>query len=738
MPDKKEFLFYDKPKAAQYWKRQTDFPKIFFDWWYDPTSGAGVELDAKKTEYIDGRLISLSRKDTSLLFDTMEENGNMGLQQREYKRRTDGVWMFINGEPVYITGDHYASLQWLPMLGCDNSVEPGSNYGQYYQFQRDFFYFFIICETIEYARGGMYVKPKKTGITQCASLVCCNRAMIKREKNIRMMSITESLCKDANFGFIKYALQKVPAILMPSRAKQNEGEVVFGPPNASRNPLKKRKETNMEYLNNWLCTVPTSRTAFDSFTNYIALIDEFPKIKENTYPDELFTTTLPTVIEGFKRKGTIFALSYVPEKTDRSFYESRQWYKDSKLATRKRNEQGEMIGDTKSKLICHTLTVQEGMFNCCDIYGKPVPHKIWDAIKQEKEDAKNDPVKLQAIQRQYPTNEQDPWMETGREDTLFDNLRLSARAQAIEELHSVGAFPYKDFNLVFEKEPEPIKGSTYYKFDGKIGIRFVRDDEKMAGAEHGKFKWFRPQYTPESWLDKYLNKTTVDPKTGLRKPNPDAPFFIAMDPTNWRIRKKTGKSSKNAISVYILPDAGLNAIIGKNVTNRRLMMSYLYRHNKPSDTLRDVIALVLLLGCMIQVEGNQASLTTALIESGLQNFVLMMNEDGALEPYHEHRKQKYFESSKETIDQYVHAGQEFLAEPFSKLDIDNIEFLDDLEIIQQLMMIKKEDTTDYDAAVAYLQGHMGIEGWLGWRRAREISKVGPSEQYRNFVQNMLH
>jgi len=741
IPPKKQILFHDKKKEDQYWTRQKDLPKIFYEWHEEKTQvGIGVELDAKKTEYSDtGELVSLSKVDTGILFDKMAVDGREGLQEREHRRRTEGVWFMNNGEPTYLTGNHYAILQNLPMLGCSNDVEPGSHYGQYYQFQRDMAYYFEVCKKVEYARGGIFIKPKKTGATQFFSLVALNEAMTNREKNVRMMSITETLCRESNFGFVKYAMQKVPNILMPSRSKQNEGEVVFGPPNASRSPLKKRRDVSFGYLNTWLCTVPTTRTAFDTFTNHLALIDEFPKIKENTYPEELFLATMPTVMEGFKRKGTIFALSYVPEITDRSFYEARQLYKDSKLKTRKRDENGNQYGETKSKLICHTLTVQEGMFSCCDKYGKPIEKKIWDEIRRELDDVKHDPVKLQATKRQYPASEADPWSETSREDSLFDNLRLGEKAQELEELQSLGAAPYKDFNLEYTVLPVKDLKSERYKFDGNIRMKFVTDEEKMNDAPHGKFKWYHKDWTPDWFLQRHLNKTTVDTKTGRRMPNPNAPFFISIDPTNYRIRKNTGKGSLNAMQVFLLPSAELDAQQGKSVSNRRLMVSYLHRCDKPSDTLADMIKLILMFGCMVQIESNVSTWATQLIEMGLGNFVLMVNKDGAIEPWKDYDAgQNYFTSQKSQIDMYVAAGAEFLGAPMIEGEVDNIQYLDDLDVVQQLMMIKKENTTEYDAAVAYLEGLMGIDVWLGWKRANDNKGRKNDEGLRQFAMNMLH
>lgn len=740
IPPHEEIVFHNLKKEDQYWRRQTDFPKEFFDWHDDPTGvGQGVELDAKKTEYLGGKLVSIDKETSSLIFDQVDREGREGLLAREIRRRTKGCWVMINGIPTYFTGDFYGMLQWLPMLGCDNTIEPGSPYGQFYKFQLLIAYLWELGFVVDYARGFIVVKPKKTGLTQEISLLALNRGMTQREKNIRMMSITEDIAKKSLFKFMRTAMEKVPPILMPSRSKQNEGEVIFGNPDGSKNQLRKRKVVGVsEYLNTWITTVPTTRAGFDSFTNYLAITDEFPKIKDSTYPAELLEATLPTVIEGFRRKGQIFWLSYVPEKSDRSFRESRQIYKDSKLKTRKVNpETGEMYGDTKSKMLCYTLTVQQGMFNCCDKYGEPIPEKVWKEINKEIDDCNGDSLRIQAVRRQYPTSEADPWRETGREETPFDNLRLSQKAEELEEMLSVGDLPYMDFNLHFEKTPEPIKGSPLYRFDGKILMKPVTREHKNAGAPEGRFKWFRPEWTPQWFLEKHLNRVKKDQKTGLLMPDRDSPFFISIDPPKYRISKNTGKSSQNAIQVFVLPDAQVNAQIGKNVTNRRLICSSLSRPNNPKEILNDIIACILLFGCVVQIESNVSTWATKLIEMGLGNFVLMVNEDGALEPYNEHRKQKYFTSTKDQIDQYFDAGAEFLGEPMAPGEIDNIQYIDDIDVLTQLQDIRKDNTTEYDAAVAFLEGQMGINAWLGWKRGQVKQQNVPSEMMRQFAANML-
>jgi hypothetical protein len=212
---------------------------------------------------------------------------------------------------------------------------------------------------------------------------------------------------------------------------------------------------------------------------------------------------------------------------------------------------------------------------------------------------------------------------------------------------------------------------------------------------------------------------------------------MTFDPTKYRISKNTGKGSKNALQVFIMPNAELNGEMGKNVTNRRLMCSYLFRHNSPAATMKDVMAMILYFGCMIQIESNVETWATKLIEYGLGNFIMMVNEDGALEPWNPHKKQYLFTSNRPQIDQYFDSGAEFLGEPMGPGDIDNIDYIDDLDVIMQLMQIRKENTTEYDAAVAFLQGQMGIDAWLGWKRGQEKVKDGPGQHYSAFVLGAL-
>ncbi len=119
-PSKAEVLFVDENRKNQYWRRQEDFPKIWFD--YIPNFTKEDEEATLEDE--DGMLKTLSHEDT-LLLDK--------LLIREMNRRKNGCWFMNNGELSYLTGNHYFALQWGEMHGFTNP-DTNTGHGYYREF----------------------------------------------------------------------------------------------------------------------------------------------------------------------------------------------------------------------------------------------------------------------------------------------------------------------------------------------------------------------------------------------------------------------------------------------------------------------------------------------------------------------------------------------------------------------------------------------------------------------------
>ena len=740
-PPLKDILYSDLPKEKQYWRRQTDIPELFYEWTAD--------IPEAETTYRSGKMLAgISSKDMGESDDFQtgqnapnQESGFKGsigwFQGRELHRRRHGMWFMNNGVPTYITGHHYFALQWCKLKDVQNLVEEGSPYGMYLRFQRDFFYFYEICKYSQVARGGFVVKPKKTGVTNLMAIICLNEGTLNKQKLIRMMSTSQKVANKTIFSYIDFALQGMPTILTPSIRTWNLGEVYFGMSEKKNSKAgTQTRETNKEFFDTHITTVPTANNAFDSLTNYLAFVDEFTKIITEASPKELHEITKDTVIQGFSRKGTIMYTCYTQEFNDTSFFESRDIFNESRLKT-----VDPSTGMTKSNLICYTMLAQHGLFGDIkngkmegvDKYGEPILEDIWKKINDFLEQNKNDPLKIQGFKRRFPTTENDPWSDSSGEGTLFDNVRLGMQLQEIEMDESLGVYAYEDFNLQFEIDPklktEPtLKGvNTYYEFKGRIDYVPVTDEQKIAGAEHGRFKWFDKHWTPASFLARELNNLAIDKKNGLLRPRLNNPFFASFDPTDYALKSEVVIASSNSLHVFILPNGELNGWFKKDITNKRLIVEYLYRPQKPRDTLWDVVKCVLYFGCYILIENNKSWITTQMIEIGLGNFIMVINKDGGMEPYREGAGQKMFSVQTGTVDKLVVAGKNHLGEAVKGNDMDNIRgLLKSKNVIKQLQNFKQENTREYDAAMSYLEGLWGIDNYLGYRAREEykISKRG--------------
>lgn len=720
-PPKKDILFHNEKKKDQYWDRSkviSDIPKIFFDWNKD------VIEDSEYTTYEGKRLKSLSIKDTdSLIF----------YRDREIKRMKEGIWFFNDGEPTYITGGHYFALTWGAMLDSLNDVEERSIFGKYMQFQRNYCYFIEICKHSVHCQGGNVIKPKKTGITMLQALLMLNDCLTNRRSFYRIMSTKEDVAKKINFKYISYAIDNLPSILTPEHRK-NLGAVYFE--NTDTASTRRGKKSDIAFLDSAIETVATVDNGFDSGKNKIAWVDEESKIKEGAYPEPLHNTTLPTVLQGLLKIGYVIYTHYVSEKNDKSFKQAKKIYYESKLST--------IIPETnktKSKLICYAMTVLDGVFGACDKYGKPELDKIWNEINSEHESKKDDPAALRAYRRQMPTCEADMWQESAGEWAVFDGLRLGERLQQLTEDRSRGILPYFTFNFAWTSPPQIDEIREIYNFPGNPMIQRVTDDDIRAKKQPGVFKWYRPEWTPQEFIQKHVNKIDKD-KRGKMKPKADCPFYMSIDPTQYSAAKDVATGSLNAMQIFLLPNAELDGFVNKRCTNKRLMVEYLHRADNPKDTLMHAVQAILYFGCYVLIECNANWLATRLKEWGFENFLIQVNkETKVLEPYNEFVEQQPFTSQKsekgtvDTISDYVSAGMVHLNDYSS---IDNIEFLDSEEVIRQLIDFEPDDTRRFDAAVAYLIGLLGINTFLGWKQRSMKARVSPNGNMRVMAGKMLN
>lgn len=716
VPPKKEIFFSDLPKAEQYWRRtHTVYPSFFYEW-YHPYSPKGsnkvfeVETRSERTVREGKRLISLNKEDS----DTLE-----ALIKEERRRMIHGVWFMNNGEPTYITGNHYGVLQWLPFKGSVNEVDH-SIYGMYMRLQRDFCYFLEIIKTTPLARGGNVVKPKKTGITQLMACCILVDAMLHKTSLYRIMSIKEETAIKSCMSYMKYALKRMPAILTPYIGKENMSEITFGEPDGTKGNRNKPTENEIDFLETTITTVPTAAQSFDSLTNTIAWIDEESKITEAS-PKDIHNVTTATVMIGSKRHGYIIYTHYVAEKNNKSFMEARTIYMESKLRTIV-----DGMSQTKSKLLCFPLNVWDGIQGCIDKYGAPVRADIVKFLADEIAACEGDDAKMQAHIRQYPHDEADCWKLGAGEKSVFDNIRLGFKLSQLTDDAAVGVYPYFEFNFKWTKAPTIDEQAQIYEFPGKVYIERTTDEEKRQN-KHGAFRFYREEYFPQGFIDKWSNNLGKH-RNGKLCPLADNPYYAAMDPAGMSGKKEVVTASNTAMQVFMLPNPEIDGIMGKVVTNQRPFITYRNRPDNPMDTLKHCIQLIMFCGCYILVECNQMWVYNRLIKYGFENFLIVLDENGVLVPYKaSDPKQKPFTSQTTTIGYYVAAGQMHYGQPEVSMDTDNIDNLEDEHTIEDLILFDPNDTTKFDSGVCNLIGKLGIAAYLGWRQNQK-KKNNPEMQ----------
>jgi hypothetical protein len=706
-PPKKQILFQHLPKSEQYWRRSLvieDIPSFFFDW------ERGVEENAAVTKYDGKQLVSLSVADTEVLKQ---------YRDREVQRMLDGVWFYNNGEPTYITGPHYGVLVWAAMDDCLNEVELGSLYGQYYQFQRDYAYFIEICKTTKVACGGNVVKPKKTGITMFQELLILIDAITHRSANYRIMSTKEEVATKVNMKYVLYAAKRLPEILKPEY--RNNLSAIYFEDTGKGAKAGGKKKSDVEHLETVIETVATVYNSFDSGKNRVAHIDEQSKIKldKNKTLTTLHNTTIATVFQGMIRVGYVIYTHYVSEVNDDSYRQAKTIYYEGKLRTLNAS-----TGTTQSNLICFALTIQDGIFGGCDKYGKPIKDKIWKYVMAEMEKRKDDPAALRSYRRQMPTCEDDCWIEGAGEASVFGkaSLKLGMKLHDLTQDESMGQFSYVDFNFKWPVPPRIDDYRNIYEYPERVNVQPVTNQEKMAGTRHGLWKWYRKELTPQYFIDKHTNKVCRDTKN-RRIPNPDSPFYMAIDPTQYSGATEVVTGSHNSMQVFILPNGELDGLFGKKVTNKRPIVEYHHRADQPKDTLDHVVQTLFYFGCYVLIECNQIWLFSRLREMGLGAFLIVMNaETGVLEPYNEYLfndgKQKPFTSQKsekgtaDTIGDYVAAGLMHLNDS----EVDVVEYIDSVAVISDLLNFDTGDTKKFDSGVCYLIGLLGMNFYLGWKQ----------------------
>lgn len=167
-----------------------------------------VELPADwKKKRAAEKLIQEGNKDMGIkpnpdYVDTYLES----IREKHWKYRLCGVWVYMNGTPVYITGEHWMFLNWWAM---------NIGYGDYRDSDRRRYYFQEYCVHDDRCAGIMEAANRRSGKTARAGLFLYNYTSVTPESMAGIQSKTDPDAKSILNKAVVIPFKKLPDFFRP-------------------------------------------------------------------------------------------------------------------------------------------------------------------------------------------------------------------------------------------------------------------------------------------------------------------------------------------------------------------------------------------------------------------------------------------------------------------------------------------------------------------------------------------
>lgn len=200
--------------------------------------------------------------------------------KEQYRLKHEGVWFYNNGEPTYLTGDHWFLLQW-GKTDADGGDVHEKGYFHYREAHRDIFYFMQAVWVDKRSLGMIYVKTRRTGATWCKVAFMLSKAIGLKSANFGLTSKTDTDGKAIFNIMLVTMFANLPFFFKPIRISDTPKQTLeFREP--QRRITKTNKDQSHEYeaLNTELSYKATTDDAYDQYALKMYIGDEFSKWKK--------------------------------------------------------------------------------------------------------------------------------------------------------------------------------------------------------------------------------------------------------------------------------------------------------------------------------------------------------------------------------------------------------------------------------------------------------------------------
>lgn len=691
--NKEDVLYWNEKKENQYWRREEwNFEEMNKKW-----------TDEKKVEFV----------------------------KRELTRRKHGVHFWNNGEIVYITGSHYFFLQYflVPELeeeGVDfhsdeflkwsqlvwSFAPDGMMYPQYRVYQMEFFYFLDHTAKKRECEGGAVSKPRRVGISASFNADNLNQATLKTQKKFSLMNKVLREAIEVNYTPLKYNVEKWPSlklsngkeIFRPKIGKLLIKNAHFGMSDTEKRAIesidndndltleektKQLERLSIDELNTTIVVNSTVENANDGTGTFRINRDEVSKYPADVDISNMLFLLRPVAKVGTRQVGKIYFFGTSDEKDTPNFdrWNTIYWGSDtSNVNTDGKTETGLWKWFISGKYAIEgDVKLPNGTrVELFDRYGNCKEDLAMNEIDKLSRPyrLKGDLKSLQALKRQYPIYETDPF-ESANTSACYDIARILAQIQYIDT-----------------KEKKVLSGieDAFYT---KGALEFEIRDKEVSFHANGEGKktfghWTFYELPDERWR----NKNSTD-YYGFMSPISTSPYLITVDPMAYREEIEGG--SKAAIIIGTAIDSSLPNMGGK------IIATWCHRPSNPNDLIEEVRKALIFCSARALIEVNREWLSVDLIagrddeSNNRPNYVkfLITYENGKFRQAIGTDKIAGFSSQTKSIEAYVKDTNIYLREPKDpKKDFDYLHSVMDKELLRQWQHFDPNNTQRFDKAVA--------------------------------------
>ncbi len=513
-----------------------------------------------------------------LLQETDEEYYDPYLEdvrQGAWDRRLCGFWFYNNGEATYITGLHCMYLEWVHIEN-----EKNDGYPDYWESDRQFFYFMQYVIEDPRALGILYVTKRRSGKTAKSVVFILDLITRAKMKYGGIQSKTDRDASDVVFqkGVVN-AFKKLPDFFQPvydlnSTLKKNIHFVDTPTKGRAAAEARKKMGRNVVELGGMIDYRPSNETAYDGSKLHRYIGDEIYK-SETIDIRERHNVVTPCLINTDREIiGKMLCTSTV-EEIEGHTQTYIDFWRDSN-----QNNRNEITGRTTTGLYRYFLpsdqSAKRDKFGFCDVEANR------EAILASRKAVRNRPKEYNSLVRKEPLTIEEAFRFSSQ-DCLYDAMKLQDRMDFLswqDNLYDVGDLIWKEKDKEVEfKLNKNGRFKIRYSLDNKVEFNQV----KSAGS-------------------------TKFPVNARR-------FVVGIDPYSHNTTQSGGGSKGSA---YVLkkydsldPDNSFTFVVEYNSRPPTAAMFY-----------EDMIKLCFFFGCKAMIENQKIGIIRYFEDRGYKPFLI--------------------------------------------------------------------------------------------------------------------